>query len=126
MPNKPSLTTPPANDPSLDNLGHPAIPFPSSANPPVQTEPVVEKTAEIMQPASEKLTALRAQAGSKLRSETDQAIRKLGAHSEKLYVSQAKLLDNCHSQLRKQPMIFLGLAVATAVAVSVLLHRQMR
>jgi ElaB/YqjD/DUF883 family membrane-anchored ribosome-binding protein len=129
MPSNPSTTNntvTPANDAVADNINHPAIPFPTSDNPPAQTEQVQEKTAEAVKPVAEKLNVIKEQAASKLASGASQAVTKLGEHSEKLYTSQVKLLDTCRVQVRKQPMTMLGVAVATVVALGVLFRRQTR
>lgn len=119
-------TVTPANDAVADNINHPAIPFPTSDNPPTQAEQVQEKTAEAVKPVAEKLNVIKEQAASKLASGASQALTKLGEHSEKLYTSQVKLLDTCRVQVRKQPMTMLGVAVATVVALGVLFRRQTR
>ncbi len=129
MPSNPSTTNntvTPANDAVADNINHPAVPFPTSDNPPKQTEQVQEKTAEAVKPVAEKLNVIKEQAASKLASGASQAVTKLGEHSEKLYTSQVKLLDTCRVQVRKQPMTMLGVAVATVVALGVLFRRQTR
>ncbi len=124
--NNANTTATPANDAVADNINHPAIPFPTSDNPPPLAEQVQAKTAEAVKPAVEKLNVIKEQAASKLASGATQALTKLGEHSEKLYTSQVKLLDNCRVQVRKQPMTMLGVAVATVVALGVLFHRQTR
>ena len=113
-----------------NNANNSAIPFPTSDNPPAVTEQVVEqvkeKTTEAVMPVAEKLTALKEQASSRLNASANEAVTKLCEQSEKLYVSQVKLLDSCRVQVRKQPMTILGVAIATVVALGVLFHRQTR
>ncbi|MFZ6876204.1 hypothetical protein ACO0LF_29420 [Undibacterium sp. Di27W] len=126
MPTKQTDTTAAANGNVAEQIDHPAIPFPTSDNPPSLAEQAQEKIAEAVKPVAEKITVLKQQASSKLNSGANQAACKLGEHSERLYVSQAKLLDTCRVQVRKQPMTMLGIAVATVVALGVLVHRQTR
>jgi len=118
-----STAATPANDAVADNINHPAIPFPTSGNPPSLIEQVQAKTAEAVKPAVEKLNDIKEQAASKLTSGTDQALIKLADQSEKLYINQVKLLDSCRVQVRKQPMTMLGLAVASVVALGVLFRQ---
>ncbi|PXX43038.1 hypothetical protein [Undibacterium pigrum] len=125
MPTNTTNATPAANETAAD-INHPSIPFPTSDKPPSLVEQVQEKTAEAVKPVAEKITALKEQAASKLNTGTNQAITKLCDHSEKLYLSQAKLLDTCRVKVRKQPMTILGVTVATVVALGVLFHRQTR
>lgn len=138
MPNNANNSATRVNATVTDNISHPAIPFPTGDNPPPLAkqvpapvaeqvvEQIKEKTAETVKPVAEKLTVLTEQAASKLNASASQAVAKLCEHSEKLYVSQAKLLDTCRVQVRKQPMTILGVAIATVVALGVLFHRQTR
>lgn len=125
MPNNTTTPTPPAKE-AVEETKQPSITFPTSDNPPSLIEQVQEKTAEAVKPVTEKLTALKEQAAGKINTGTNQAISKLCDQSEKLYVSQAKLLDTCRVQVRKQPMTILGVTIATVVALGVLFHRQTR
>lgn len=126
MPNNPSNSAAPATGATANNTNNPSIPFPTSDNPPPLVEQVQEKTTDTIQPVVEKLAAIKEQAASTLSSGASQAMTKLGEHSERLYISQAKLLDTCRVQVRKQPMTMLAIAVATVVALGVLFGRQTR
>ncbi|MES2041345.1 MAG: hypothetical protein V4495_26295 [Pseudomonadota bacterium] len=130
MPSNPSNSAAPVNGTTAgttaNNINSPSIPFPTSDNPPTLVEQVQEKTTEAVKPVVEQLAVIKEQAASKLSSGASQAVTKLGEHSERLYISQAKLLDTCRVQVRKQPMTMLGLAVATVVALGVLFSRQTR
>ncbi|MFZ6734136.1 hypothetical protein ACO0LG_19560 [Undibacterium sp. Ji42W] len=130
MPNNPNNTTASvgqaAAEKTTENINHTTIPFPTSDKPPQLVEQIQEKTAEVVKPVVEKLAVLKDQASTKLSSGASQAVSKLSDHSEKLYTSQAKLLDTCRIQVRKKPMTVLGLTVATVVALGYLFRRQTR